>query len=226
MCEILIEIREGGNNIRFIDLCNQRFGKLTVQQRVEDHVDQNGRRRVRYRCLCDCGNEIITQARNLRSGDTVSCGCVRKSNLTEGNVKHGMSKSRLYRTWRSMKRRCTDKHRMNYADYGGRGIKVCEEWASSFETFMVWANENGYDDSLTIDRVDCDGSYSPENCRWATSKMQNNNTRRNVRITYDNQTHTIAEWADLLNIKYDTLYKRISQGWPYERAFSKIAHTR
>lgn len=130
-------------------------------------------------------------------------------------------RQRLYGIWRGMKERCYSPKHINYHRYGGRGITVCEEWINSFQEFYDWAMANGYADDLTIDRKDNDGNYEPGNCRWATQKEQANNRRTNVKITYDGKTMDIKQWADELGICYTTLFFRITNGWPVEKAFNE-----
>lgn len=126
--------------------------------------------------------------------------------------------SKLYFVYNSMKDRCKNKNTKNYKNYGGRGIRVCDEWNNSYEFFLKWALSNGYREGLQLDRIDNNGNYSPENCRWVSCKQNLNNTRMNNLITYKNKTHTISEWADMFKINYMTLYRRIKDGWDIERA--------
>lgn len=143
------------------------------------------------------------------------------------NKTHGLTKTRLYTTWGGMKARCNDK---NDKDYGGRGIKVCDEW-QEFEPFYQWALNNGYQDNLTIDRIDVNGDYEPNNCRWATKKEQGRNTRFNRYLTYKGETKTMSEWCEIYNIKQNTASTRIRLGWDLDRVFhepidlSKSYHT-
>lgn len=204
---------------KFQDLTGQKFGRLTVIERVEDHVKPSGRRATQWLCKCDCGNKIIVRASNLKSGHTNSCGCLNKERVKETSTKHRMSHSRIYNIWSHMKQRCLDKNSNDYNDYGGRGINVCNEWLE-FEPFCKWSTENGYNDSLTIDRINVNGNYEPSNCRWVSMKTQQNNKRNNNYITYDGKTQTLTQWSEELNINYDTLNSRISRGWSIDRAFN------
>lgn len=203
---------------KFIDLTGQRFGRLTV---IERACPEN-KRRVYWVCRCDCGNYSVVAGDGLKSGGTKSCGCLEKENLERiGKMsKHGMSKSKLHRVWRTMKSRCYNTRNEKYNRYGGRGITVCGEWLE-FEPFMQWAFENGYADGLTIERIDNDKPYCPENCRWATNKEQANNKSTSHFLTYNGETHTIAEWAEIVGMKRDTLKRRIYYGWSIEKALTE-----
>ena len=130
-----------------------------------------------------------------------------------GNIKHGKYHTRLYNIYRGMKDRCYYKSHNRYNYYGGRGISICGEWLNDFMAFYTWAIDNGYDDNLTIDRIDVNGNYEPCNCRWLTPKEQSNNRRSNVYLTYNNKTQTIKQWAEELGINYKCLWKRHKLGW-------------
>jgi len=202
----------------FADLENQKFGKLTVLKRVEDKILPCGQKRTQWLCICECGKQVIISAENLKIGKTKSCGCLRKETSKEINLQHGLAKTRINNIYHNMKRRCKNK---NNKYYGERGIAVCSEW-QNFESFYNWAINNGYQDNLTIDRIDNNGNYEPANCRWVTYVKQNNNRRSNHYIEYNGIKHSIAEWSKILNINYSTLKSRIKYGWSLERIFNGI----
>lgn len=210
--------------MRAKDMTGLRFGRLTVLERAGS---KNGL--ATWRCRCDCGKETTVAGDVLRNGNTRSCGCLQRetrsklgssmvAELSDRNTKHGMSRTRLYGIWENIKTRCQNPKSDDYHRYGGRGITICPEWRDSFEAFRDWALANGYRDDLTIERIDTDGDYFPENCKWATMKEQSNNRRSNVPITYNGKTQTIAQWAAEIGITHMTLWKRLKRGWPIEKA--------
>lgn len=136
------------------------------------------------------------------------------------NYIHGMSKTKLYRAWDSMKARCYRKTTAPYPRYGGRGISVCYEWRESFISFMDWSIANGYSDGLSLDRIDPNGNYEPSNCRWVTMKEQENNKPSNRWVEYCGETHTISEWCGILGLSYHALRNRLRRGWSVERALT------
>ena len=141
--------------------------------------------------------------------------------MNKGNTRHGLCGTRIHAIHRDMLARCNNPHKVRYERYGGRGIKVCDEWTgrNGLTNFNEWALRNGYSDELTLDRIDYDGNYEPANCRWVTRKVQSNNSSRNIYICIDNTTHTLAEWCELLGLNYTKIYQRIHKlHWDYERA--------
>lgn len=153
----------------FKNLTGQKFGKLTIQNHVGFH---NGR--TFWKCSCECGTMCEVSTHDLCSGKKRSCGCLRKENKSK--LIHGKSKERIHKEWRGILHRCKNPSASHYENYGGRGISVCEEWANSFIAFYNWAINNGYSNDLTLDRIDNDGDYCPENCRWVTH-MENCHNR-------------------------------------------------
>jgi len=185
------------------DITGLRSGKLTALKPVGVNSD----RRVMWRCKCDCGMICTVSVKALKSHKTQSCGCKAKDVLFERNLSHGHSDGRLYRIWYDMKRRCYQPQRACYERYGGRGIRVCPEW-HDFETFREWAETHGYREDLSIDRINSNGNYCPENCRWVDIYDQSNNRSININITYNNETHTLAEWCRMYGVDYKYMYHR------------------
>lgn len=198
------------------DLTGQRFGRLIVLE-FDHKKDCNKGANYYWKCLCDCGKEKIIPSSSLRSGATQSCGCLCKE---RHHLKHKMWKSKIYGVWNGMKQRCTNPNCREYKNYGARGIEICEEWNDS-KNFIDWALANGYQEGLSIDRIDYDGNYEPSNCRWSDAITQANNTRRNKVITINGEKHSVAEWSRINQIPYSYVYKRIAIGWDYERALTE-----
>ena len=146
----------------------------------------------------------------MKSGSTKSCGCLKATRLGLSRRTHGQSQTRLYKIWKDVRKRCSNKSNQAYDRYGGRGIKVCDEWDNNFQAFCEWSMNNGYGDSLSIDRIDNDGDYTPDNCRWANRQEQVENTRNNIFISINGEIRTAAEWSKITNISRYTLYSRIS----------------
>jgi len=158
-------------------------------------------------CKCDCGKYTKVVADDLRKGSTKSCGCLRRERF----LTHNKSDSRIYHIWSAMKSRCYNKNNLRYNDYGGRGIKVCKEWKDDFMNFYTWTMANGYEENLSIDRINNDGDYEPNNCRWTTIKEQNQHTRRTIIVSYKEKEYNLSQLSKLLNINYSKIYK-----WYYE----------
>jgi len=163
------------------DLTGKTFGKLTVLCRSKEAGGKG--KHAKWHCKCECGNETDVLSFNLRSGHTTSCGCLHKSMMKRGlRRSHGLISTRIYSIWENMKSRCYNPNAESFKYYGLRGITVCPEWRNSFQAFHDWAMSHGYQYDLSIDRIDNDKGYSPDNCRWATAKEQSQN-RRNTRCT-------------------------------------------
>lgn len=206
------------------DLAGQSFSRWTVLRRLTDHIRHG--EKLRWVCRCECGTEKDIAGHDLRNGQSKSCGCLkidtagdqRRTHGQSGNFHKGIQASAEYRIWIGMKNRCYVPSATGYANYGGRGITVCDRWNESFEAFL---EDMGPKPSPThsIDRFpDSEGNYCPENCRWATRTQQNRNTRKNHLLTYRGETLSIAEWAERLKLDPRTLCMRIIRGWTTERA--------
>lgn len=193
-----------------------KYGRLTV-------IADAGKRGHNHRyvlCRCDCGKEKEVRLEHLKSRKIVSCGCHKQEAVT----KHGLcckdNEHPLYKVWEGIIARCENPNSVGYRDYGGRGIRVCEEWRDA-EKFIGWAILNGWRKGLTINRIDNDGNYEPGNCEFTTMKVQARNKRSNHLITFDGKTKCLTDWAAELGISYLTLSKRINtMGWPIEKALT------
>ena len=196
--------------MRSKNLDGRRFGYLSVVKLAHAYGGH-----AHWLCRCDCGKDTVVKGSHLRSGHTISCGCKR------GNIAHRESNTRLYHIWNGMRERCSNPNNPQYDSYGARGIQVCPEWLE-YVNFRDWALANGYAENLSIDRIDNNGGYCPENCRWATAREQANNTRKTRLLTYNGETHSVSEWARKLNINQSTLSMRINKyGWSVEDALGK-----
>lgn len=168
------------------NMAGQRVGRLLVVERADN--DKHGC--VMWKCQCDCGRFSIVSRTNLISGRVNSCGCLSEEKTRERSITHGQRRSRLYGVWANMKSRCYNPKTHNYPRYGGRGITICDEWRNDFQAFYQWAMANGYDErapymQCTIDRIDNDRGYSPDNCRWVSAKIQSNNKSNNRKVQKD-----------------------------------------
>lgn len=204
----------------FIDITGNKYNKLTVIKRVENAKDGE----TRWLCKCNCGNTTIVAASNLKNNNVKSCGCLNYENRWGIHFK---SKTRLYNILSGIKTRCLNKNNPTYKNYGGRGITVCQEWLDDFMNFYNWAIENGYEDKLTIDRIDNNGNYEPNNCRWVTPKVQSNNVRTNLIYEFNGKSHTLTEWCELYKMPYKTVYRRIkTSNLSFEQAITKPIETK
>lgn len=201
----------------FKDITGQKFGRLTALYRL-----YNTKCKTKWLCVCDCGNLKEVYITELIRGHTKSCGCLKRDTTISRNKRlrttHGKTHTRLFNIWDAMKKRCYNKNVNNYKDYGGRGIKICDEWLHDFQAFYDWSISNGYDDNLTIDRIDVNGNYEPNNCRWLTHKQQQRNKRNNKNYTINGVTHCLSEWCNIHNTNYKLVWDRIHIGWAIERA--------
>lgn len=207
------------------DLTGKKFGRWTViklHHKKQLFNKEGIRKRYLYYwlCKCDCGTERAVLGNSLTTGQTKSCGCLKRERVKEVRTKHGLSGTKLKGIYNSMKERCYNKNDKNYLDYGGRGIKVCQEWQDDFMNFYNWAMANGYKEGLTIDRIDNDKGYSPNNCRWATMKEQCRHRRNSHLIEYNGKIQCISAWAEEYNLKDKLLHDRLKAKWDIEKALT------
>ena len=205
------------------DMTGSKFGKLTVIK----FAGINKNHLATWECLCECGNVAVVLGNSLRTGNTTSCGCVFKDNSKRW-YRHGDSHNRLHNLWNGMIQRCSDVNSNTYHRYGGRGIKVCDEWLV-YENFRDWAISTGYDafapfGKCSLDRIDNEGNYEPSNCRWVSLSEQAKNKSNSRYFTYRGKTLTIREWSDETGIKYRTLVYRIDNNWDTDRVFKGAKH--
>ena len=194
------------------DLTGQRFNKLVVIGIVP--INERKYSPNRYRCRCDCGNTVDTSGHKLKSGHTKSCGCMKTERIGQLNRKYKETNKHLYGVYKAMVNRCVNEKDPAYHNYGGRGIKVCEEWLNDYDKFAEWALSSGYvldapQGLYTLDRKDNNKDYSPDNCRWVTIQEQQNNKRTCRFFEYGGETHSIADWARKWGYDYKYLYHRL-----------------
>lgn len=203
-----------------IDMTGKHYGRYTVLE----YAGQNKDHKAVWKCRCDCGVIKNVTGKDLRSGNTKSCGCYnfekRSENPALWKPVHGLSNHPLMQVWADVKQRCYNEKSKAYKWYGERGVKLCEDWMA-FKNFYDWAIKNGYKSGLTLDRIDPNGDYSPDNCRWVNMKIQQNNRRNNKLLNINGVTKTMSEWADEYGADYILVKSRISAGWEPERALSQ-----
>lgn len=199
-----------------IDLTGKRFGRLSVTSFAHANPP---RRQAYWNALCDCGERVVVHGSRLRLGHTKSCGCRVRDAGAERLFVHGEYGSAEYRTWRGMLNRCHNTREPGFANYGGRGIVVCHRWRDSFKNFLA---DMGRKPSTrhSIDRIDNDGNYEPDNCRWATAKEQSRNQSTNRFLTYGGETMPVAAWAERVGVKASTISRRLALGWTVDRTLT------
>jgi len=218
---------------RYIDITGQKFGRLTAIRFFEKGSKTQ---RVKWLFRCDCGKEVISDAHNVKQGNKKSCGCLgRESSANTGRqtikvaiaacTTHGMSNTKLYTMWQNMKERCCKPNRKDSKHYYDKGITVCDEWLNSAKAFIDWALSNGYQEGLSIDRIENDKNYCPDNCRFIPLARQKSNTSQNHFITINGETNTVADWARFYQISAKVIRRRLQLGWsPQDAVLRPVAH--
>lgn len=202
--------------MKILDIKGKRFGKLVALERVK-----NVGKKVSWRCLCDCGKETNVLTTNLTTNRIKSCGCLKNQKLIERSTTHNQRHTKLYEVWKTMKQRCSNSNNKGYHNYGGRGINVCDEWKDNYQAFYEWSINNGYKEGLSIDRINNDGNYEPNNCRWVDKFIQNNNTRKNKLFTINGISKTIHQWSREYNVPVSRTRQRVYiQKWDIVKALT------
>lgn len=201
-----------------IDETGNRYGRLLVTKYVGKIKNKTS-----WECICDCGNTKIVPGIYLRTGQTRSCGCIHREQLIRRQTKYNVPR-RLYSIWYKMIDRCENANEKKYKYYGGKGVKVCDEWHDPC-IFFKWAFESGYKENLTIDRINFNGDYEPNNCRWITFKKQQNNRSDNRYETINGITKTVQEWCEHYGVKTELVWSRLTRGWTFEDALLKPSQT-
>ena len=213
------------------DMIGRTFDRLTVIERYPENTKD---RKAQWVCQCECGNIVVVSGKKIRNGNTRSCGCLQREAVIKRNFKHGdrtrNNKKRLYSIHRDMIRRCYDLRRPEYQKYGARGIYVCDEWnteniVDGYLAFKKWSYENGYNDNLSIDRIDNDGPYAPWNCRWTTSLVQSNNRGDfNQHICVDTTVYTFREAERTFGLSRGAISRLYKSGWNTDQIVNKLKH--
>ena len=207
---------------RLVNVRGRRFGHLVTVRELSPKSFPSGQTQRRWECLCDCGNTVAVLQCSLISGVSTSCGCWRRQKSCMVHRGHGMSHTTLPDRWEHIRQCCNNKNDNSYKNYGGRGIKVCKRW-DVFDNFLADMGPT-YKPGLQIERINNDGDYCPENCRWATQHEQAVNKRSNRLWTYRGATHPVSVWARHFGICYSTVMSRLNTGWPIERAITEPVH--
>lgn len=208
--------------MKFKDITGKKFGRLSVVSFIE-----RKNLHTHWNCICDCGNKVITTNNNLSTGHTKSCGCYQRDEVRKRLIKHGMRNTKFFTIWASMRQRCRNKNCPDFKRYGERGIKVCERWNTFLnfkddmhKSYLKHIEEFGEKDT-TIDRINNNGNYSKENCRWATHKEQARNRRNNYFISYKGKVMCLASWAEITKLPQALIWQRIKRDkWPSQKVFN------
>lgn len=202
------QFQHGNNLMTKNDLAGKRFGRLVV---VSFRGVQKGNRM--WQCQCDCGSTVVKTTHRLMHGKVKSCGCISAEILHARNHRHGFRHTPIYKIWEAMVRRCHNKNDSKFRRYGGRGIQVCEQWRCSAEAFCRWAIDAGYKQGLQIDRIDNDGHYTPENCRFVPGKINSRNRCTTRWVDYGDSRKSVTEWSEITGIKVGTILYRLNHNW-------------
>lgn len=202
----------------FIDMTNKKINNFVVISQAEKRRQKCGKLTTYWKCQCKCGNIIEVRGDRLRNNEVTSCGC---DNINKKGKYNGLSNSKIYTAWNHFINRCYNSNNKAYKNYGGRGIKVCDEWKNDFMSFYNWSIENGYREDLTIDRIDVNGNYEPSNCRWTTDFVQRRNRTDNHYVTINGETKILNDWAREFNIKPNAVRGRLKFGWDIIKALTE-----
>lgn len=211
--------------MRYINLLGTRFGMLVATS----YVGADAKGQAVWECVCDCGGKKTAKAANLKRGRTNSCGCLAQKQriFAAQSQKHPLSrteKPKEYKAWEGMNRRCYSPKHPSYINYGARGIKVCDRWGESFANF--YSDMGDAPNGTSLERIDNNANYSPENCKWATRAEQANNRRSNRMLTFNGETLNVSQWSKKLGWHKSIIAGRIYCGWPVERTLTQIPHHR
>lgn len=204
------------HNRQFVDITGQRFYRWSVIGIASKTSDNH----QKWHCICDCGAERDVLGKDLRNGKSKSCGCLSRELSAKRAEKHGLHKHPLYTIWCNMHSRCENPNNPSFYNYGGRGIKICEEWNNP-ESFILWGISHGYSEGLQLDRINNDGDYSPENCRFVPLYVNQNNKRTNWNICFCGIVLTISQWSTFLGVPEARIRHRLYSGWSVEDALFK-----
>ena len=199
---------------------DEMLGKVFENWKVfKRDFSKTGARHTFYICKCKCGAVASVRSDMLKSGRSLSCGCLKKEKLSKRVTTHGMTNTPLHKVWLSLKQRCINPNNKRFKYYGEKGVTVCKEWQDNFLEFYNWSMKNGYKKGMTIDRIDNDGNYCPSNCRYITNKQQQFNRSNNRYITVNDVTLTVTEWSEMMKIRRDKLNWRLNNGWEVKDLF-------
>lgn len=193
------------------DLSGKRFGRLTVMEKADYYIFSSGEQKIRWKCVCDCGNEVTVFASCLKKGTTKSCGCLQKELLSKRSKTHGKTNTRLYNVYCGMKYRCYNEKCLEYESYGGRRICICDEWKNDFQIFYDWAISNGYKEGLTIERKNVNGNYEPLNCTWISIQEQQWNKRNTHHFLYNGEKLNTKQVIEFLGVSKPTIRKYVKK---------------